>query len=123
METFVPAIAMIALILKLIDFARYARNGDLNGIVTQVATWVAGVVVFVLVAQTVWAQEIVIGDRPLSQLGFWSLVFAGVSIASTASVVKDTLKSVDNHNSSKIPTLLPTGPAGDHSQPPSKDVG
>lgn len=119
---FIPTVAAITLILKIIDFARYARARDINGVVTQLLTWVAGVVVFLLVAQTAWAREFDIGGQPLSRLGFWSIVFAGVSIASTASTFKDALKAIDNHNTAKIPTLLPTGP-----QPPTsparEDVG
>lgn len=108
---FVPAIAMSALILKLIDFLRYAAKRDINGVATQAITWIAGVCVLFLVAQTAWADGIQVGDRALSQLGVWSLVFAGLSVASGASLVKDTLKSLDNHNSSAIPTLLTPGPA------------
>lgn len=122
---FVPALAMLALILKLIDFARYARAGDMNGVITQAVTWVAGIVVFLLVAQTAWADGIEIGDRPLSKLGFWSLVFAGLTIASTASVVKDIgYKALDNHNSTAIPTLLPhAGARGVHrAQGPGQEI-
>lgn len=107
---FVPTVAMIALIVKLIDFVRYARNGDINGVVTQLATWTAGVLVALLVSQTNWAGGIVIGGLPLSRLSVWSVIFAGLTLGSTASLMKDTLKSVDNHNSSAIPTLLATGP-------------
>lgn len=119
---FVPAIAAIALIMKIIDFVRYARARDVNGVVTQLATWAAGTIVFLLVAQTTWAEDIVIADRPMNQLGFWSLVFAGISVASAASVAKDALKAVDNHNTAKIPTLLPTGPRPT-THPPAEDVG
>lgn len=107
---FVPAVAMLALIVKVIDFLRYAKAGDTNGVLTQLITWVSGVLVLLLVAQTNWADGISIGDTVLSKLGFWSVVFAGLSLASSASVVKDTLKSVDNSNSSAIPTLLDAGP-------------
>jgi hypothetical protein len=103
---------MLALVLKVIDFLRYAKAADINGVATQAITWIAGVVVLLLVSQTNWADGIPIGDTPLSKLGFWSLVFAGVSLASTASLTKDTLKSVDNANSSAIPTLLDAGPRG-----------
>ncbi len=119
---FVPAVAAIALIMKLIDFTRYARARDVNGIVTQLATWLAGILVFLLVAQTTWAKGITLAGQTMDRLGFWSLVFAGVSVASTASVVKDTLKAVDNHNTAKIPTLLPTGPQPPEA-PPRGDVG
>ncbi len=104
---FVPAAAMVALVLKIIDFLRYARAGDINGVLTQLCTWVAGVCSILLVAQTAWADGIEVGDVALSKLGFWSLFFAGLTLASTASLAKDALKAIDNSNSSKIPTLLP----------------
>ncbi len=122
---FIPAIAMMALIVKLIDFFRYAANRDWNGVVTQTIVWAGGVLVAFLVAQTEWATTIRIGDTALSRLGAWSLVFAGLTLGSGASVVKDTLKSVDNHNSSAIPTLLPVGPARHQTaaQTTATDVG
>lgn len=95
------------MIIKLIDFSRYARAKDLNGVVTQLAAWGAGILVLFLVAQTNWAPTIIIGDTALNKLGIWSLVFAGMSAASVASVAKDTLKAVDNTNSAAMPTLLP----------------
>lgn len=107
---FVPAVAFVTLVYKVVDTLRYAKSGDINGVLTQVIAWVSGVAVAFLVAQTEWADGIEIGDRPLSRLGFWSLVFAGLTIGSAASTAKDLFKSVDNANTSKIPTLLPAGP-------------
>src|SRR5688572_25197383 len=104
---FIPAAAMLALILKVIDFLRYARSGDLNGVFTQLCAWGAGIGVVVLMAQTQWANGVEIGDIALSQMGIWSLVFAGMQVASGASVIKDFTKSIDNNNTSAIPTLLP----------------
>jgi hypothetical protein len=68
---FVPAIAMSVLVLKMIDFLRYAAKRDINGVVTQAITWIAGVCVLLLVAQTAWADGIQVGNRALSRLGFW----------------------------------------------------
>lgn len=104
---FVPAIAMAALVLKVIDFLRYVRAADVNGICTQLAVWIAGVLVTLLVAQTDWADGIQIGDMNMHTLSFWSLVFFGLSIGSGASLVKDFSKAVDNTNSAAIPTLVP----------------
>lgn len=112
---------MVTLILKLIDFLRYARAGDVNGVLTQLTTWGAGVLVIVLVAQTDWAAGIQVGEFNLATLGFWSLVFYGMSAGSAASLAKDTLKAVDNTNSAAIPTLIPTGERSAPSAP--KDVG
>lgn len=116
---FIPTLAMGVLTLKIVDFVRYARGADLNGIVTQLAAWFAGVVVVLLAAQTDWADGIAIGDMNLHTLSFWSLVFYGLSAGSGASLVKDSLKAVDNSNSAAIPTLMPprsrtnlTGPEG-----------
>jgi len=105
---FLPVVAMAALTLKIIDFLRYVRAGDRNGVLTQLFSWLAGVVVVLLVAQTAWADGITIGDMNLHTLGFWSLVFYGLSVGSGASLTKDTLKAVDNTNSAAIPVLVPS---------------
>jgi vacuolar-type H+-ATPase subunit I/STV1 len=117
---FLPAVAMMALIVKFVDFLRYARAGDANGVFTQVFVWVAGIAGVLLAAQTDWAEEIMIGDRSLAALGIWSLVFGGLTFGSAGSLIKDTLKSVDSSNSAKIPTLLPTGRAPERT---NDDVG
>ncbi len=119
---FVPAIAMVALIKKLVDFVRYAKNGDINGIVTQIVAWAAGIAIFFLAAQSDWADGIEIGDRALSVLNGWSLVLAGATFGSVASTAQDLFKSVDNTNSAAIPTLLQ--PSGTHPRTGvAKDVG
>lgn len=105
---FIPTVAMVLLTVKIIDFLRYARAADFNGVLTQLFAWVAGVLVVLLAAQTDWASGINIGDKNLHTLGFWSLVFYGLSAGSSASVAKDTLKAVDNSNSAAIPVLVPT---------------
>lgn len=104
---FIPALAMVALTVKAIDFMRYLRAGDMNGVFTQVAAWIAGVLVVILVAQTDWADGIAVGDMNLATLNIWSLIFYGLAAGSTASLAKDTLKSVDNSNSAAIPVLVP----------------
>lgn len=119
---FVPTIAMAILTLKIIDFIRYARAVDVNGMVSQLAAWAAGVVVALLVAQTVWSDGIQIGGSNMHKLGFWSLVFYGLSAGSTASLAKDTLKAVDNSNSAAIPTLVPPARTVTHADGP-RDVG
>lgn len=121
---FVPVVAMLALIVKFVDFLRYAKARDINGVVTQLIVWASGVGGLLLVAQTQWAGMISVAGTPLSRLSFWSLVFAGLSVSSGASLVKDTLKSVDNKNTSAIPTLLPPGPANPPgSTPPANPAG
>lgn len=119
---FVPALAMAALIYKVIDFCRYLRAADVNGVLTQLAAWIAGVLVVLLVAQTDWANGIGVGDKNLGMLSFWSLVFFGLTVGSGASLVKDTVKAVDNTNSAAIPVLLPNR-RNRRVDPITKDVG
>lgn len=119
---FVPALALAALILKFMDFLRYLKAGDMNGVVSQLIVWASGVGALLLVAQTQWAGEISVGDTSLGRLGFWSVVFAGMSLASVASAGKDALKAVDSSNSAKIPTLLAAGPVR-RPVPGEPDVG
>jgi len=108
---FVPVVAMAALTLKLMDFVRYLKAGDSNGVITQFAAWVIGVVVTVLVAQTDWADGISVGDMTLGTINIWSLIFVGLAAGSTASVVKDVgYKALDNNNTAAIPTLLSRSP-------------
>lgn len=103
---FVPALALLALVKKLVDFLRYATSRDVNAVVTQLTAWVAGVGGLFLAAQTDWANGIEVGGQSLHTLGGWSLVFVGLTVASTAGVVTDTLKSVDNHTDARIPPLM-----------------
>lgn len=104
---FVPALAMAALILKVVDFLRYLRAGDTNGVFTQLAAWVGAVLVVLLAAQTDWADGIGVGDKSLGTVNFWSLIFVGLTIGSGASVIKDIgYKALDNANSAAIPTLV-----------------
>ena len=42
---FVPTAAMALLIVSIINFIKFIRAKDTNGLVTQLSVWVAGVVV------------------------------------------------------------------------------
>lgn len=107
MVDFVPALALAALVLKIIDFLRYLRAGDWNGVGTQLAVWGAGVVALFIAAQTQFADRIPIGDLNLGHLGAWDIIFAGLTVGSTASTIKDIgYKALDNNNTAKIPTLF-----------------
>lgn len=103
-----PLLTLPVLLYKLIDFVRYAVNGDRNGVITQLLVWVAGIVGVVAFAHS---------DLPdmqglaLHQMNVWTQIIVGLQAASIASAGKDVLKAVDNHNSVAIPTLLPVGPS------------
>ena len=55
-----------AVVLKLVDFIKYARNGDWNGVLTLLIGWLAGLVAVFVFVQTEWADEITIGSESFS---------------------------------------------------------
>lgn len=107
MDLFVPTVALLALINKFVDFSKYITNKDVNGALTQVYVWGAGVLGVWLYAQTAWADTINFGDLPLSKFNGASIVAVGFAIASAGSVAKDWLKAKDNSDSAAMPKLLP----------------
>lgn len=110
MDLFVPAVAMVALIKKFIDFSKYVTNKDRNGALTQIYAWIIGVAVVWLFAQTVWADKFGFGDLMLSAFNLASIVAVGLSLGSVGGVVTDVIKSRDNTDSAKMPSLLPGTP-------------
>ena len=106
MIEFVPALAMLALVKKLVDLLRYLRGGDINGVVTQLVAWAGGVGVVLLAAQTDYAGGIEVGGEMLSTLNVWSLALIGLAVGSSASLADDALKSVDQNRSGDRPALV-----------------
>lgn len=90
---FVPVLALLALVKKIIDLLKYASNRDVNGVVTTIASWIAGVVAVVLFAATDFADGISVGDTALGVLNMASLVAVGLTIGSGAGVTADWLSA------------------------------
>lgn len=111
---FVPLLAMGTLVGKLIDFAKYLRDGDYNGAVTQVSVWVAGILVVLLAAQTDFAPTIAFGEASLAQMNLATQVFIGLLAASLFGYAYDVKKAVDHTDSAAVPPLtrLPSSPQG-----------
>jgi hypothetical protein len=101
---FAPLLAAVALIWKIVDLGKYTAARNTQAVVTQVLTWVAGVLVTLLLAATDFASGINIGDRALADLNLASVVLLGLSMASSASVLVDAKKAVDNTDSAVVPS-------------------
>jgi hypothetical protein len=101
---------MAFLVSKIVDFGKFITNRDINGMVTQLLTWVAGVVVVFLGANTDWADGIPVGTDSLGSLGWPSLLLLGLTISSSASFLYDARAAVDNTDSAAMPRLLPSTP-------------
>lgn len=103
---FVPALALLALVVSLINFLKYVRAGDVNGALTQLSVWVAGVLAVFLVAQTDYAPGIEMGGRPLNTLNIASLVFIGLQIGGMASLAVEYKKAFDDDDNATKPDLF-----------------
>lgn len=103
---FVPILAMISLIISIVNLPKYARAGDMNGIVTTFVVWIAGIIVVFLTAKTDFAAGIMVSDKPLADYNSWSLLFMGLTVASMSAFANDLRKALDSSTSSRKPDLL-----------------
>lgn len=107
MQEFLASVAMASLVFKLIDWLKNITNKNWSSVLTQAITWVAGVVVVLLYAQTAWANSFGFGDVLLADMNFWSLVAVGLGAGSFASVSYDFKKARDNTDTAIQPKLIP----------------
>jgi hypothetical protein len=105
---FGTAVALSALVKKIVDFAKYAMNADLNACVTQIVAWLVGIAVVMLTATSDLGTHIAVAGTSLESLNGWIQAFVGANLASLAGFGWDTLKSVDNSNSAAVPDLFET---------------
>lgn len=103
---FVPTLAMALLVVAIINFVKFLRAGDTNGIITTLSVWVAGVVVTLLVAETDFAEGIEIAGRAMSDYNFWSLLFVGLTLSSVAQFANDIRGAIDNTTTTAKPHLV-----------------
>lgn len=103
---FVPLLAALALAWKIVDFVKYARARDMDGIVGQGAIWVSGVLVAFLLAATDFAGGIEVGGKVLGDLNAFSLVLIGLTIGSTGAVGYDFKRAFDKTDSAATPGLV-----------------
>lgn len=100
------AIALLA--SKLVEFAKYVRNGDVNGAVTLFIVWIVGVIVIFLASAAVVTQDLILPglSQPLVDMDFWSKVFLGMIATSFISFGYDVKKAVDGTDSAATPPLV-----------------
>lgn len=89
---FVPVLAMLALVKKLIDFFKYATNKDTNGMLTTGLSWVAGIAAVLLYSKSDFASGIDIGGN-LANMNIYSLIAIGLSVGSGAGLAADFLSA------------------------------
>lgn len=101
-----PLLALMGtLVWKLLDFAKYFRAKDWNGVFTQAAAWGAGVAVVFLGSATDFAT-VHINDMALGDLNYASKILLGMLATSLLSVGYDFKKAFDRSDSAQTPALL-----------------
>jgi hypothetical protein len=108
MDIFVPAVAFMALVWKMIDFLKFVTNKDWNAVKTQLITWIGAIGVGLLWAQTQWAEGVSFGGLTLDKMNVWSIIAVGLGGGSAASVGFDLKKAFDSSDSAKTPALTPS---------------
>lgn len=103
---FVPTVAMALLVIAIINLIKFLRAGDMNGIVTTLSVWFAGVVVILLVGETDFADGVEIAGRTLAEYNVWSKVFIGLTISSVAQFANDIRGAIDNTVTTAKPHLI-----------------
>lgn len=108
---FVPLLAGLALVTKIVDFVKYLANYSeyRSSIVAQLSVWFGGIVVVFLLAGSDFSAGITVADLTLGELNVFSLILFGLSLSSTGSLVYDFKKARDNTDSALTPPMLPPG--------------
>jgi riboflavin transporter FmnP len=79
-------IFLILLVKKIMDFIKYAANGDANGVVTQLVTWAVAIGVVYLATWAHWNQ--------ISEGDNWDRLLWGFYLGSAAATVHDFFKAL-----------------------------
>jgi hypothetical protein len=94
-----------AFTLKLVDFIKYLKNGDANGLLSLGLTWIAGFVAVQVFVETQWGDEVMMGRHSLDQLDTVSKIVLGLVVPTVASLLYDAKKAVDRTDSASTPRL------------------
>lgn len=97
---------VLALVWKLVDFAKFALARDGNAVITQLTVWVSAFFVVLLAANADLTSDLdFIGGRSIGTLNLPSLILAGLLIGSGASGTVDLKKAIDGTDSAAVPPL------------------
>lgn len=94
------------------DFIKYLRARDTNGYVTQLAVWLAGIGVTLLIKISDFAGNFDIGGVVLNDANTGTVILAGLGLGSAAMLVNEVKKAIDSNDSAAKPDLVgPVTPA------------
>jgi uncharacterized membrane protein len=119
MESVITLGVLVTLASKVVELLKYFRVKDWNAAFTQIATWLAGVVVIMIGAAADAFEHLIVPgmESPLGTLDFASQVLVGLTSMSALMVVYDYKKALDGGDSAKQPPLF--SDSTDHNTPPT----
>ena len=110
MEQLLPVALVGALVYALINFLKQLTNKQWSAALTQVCTWLGGVIVVVLASRSSFGPNVVVAGVPLSAANAADLAIIGLSASSLFSAFYDFKRAVDNTDSASTSSLLPQQP-------------
>lgn len=102
----VSLVTLAALVWKAVDFMKYVRAADWNGVVTQLTVWAVGIGAAFLLSASDFGSMQLIGNIAMSDMNESSLVLIGLQVGSAGSALVDFKKARDGGDSAKTPELL-----------------
>ena len=97
----------IGLVIAIVNFIKNVRAGNVNGWLTMLAVWLAGVGVVLLLRASDFGATITLGDFILSEVNFATAILAGLGLGSAALLANDFKQALDGQDSARKPDLVP----------------
>lgn len=110
MEQFTTAAGAVGLVKSGVDLIKYLRAKDANGVITQLAVWLFGIGVVMLVRASDFAAQWDVGGIALSDAKLGTCILAGFGLGAVAMLANDGIKAIDGSQSARKPSLVPGPP-------------
>lgn len=98
--------ALITLIWKVVDVAKFATNRDWNAVITQLTVWASAIAVTLLAREADPFANVAIMGTTFEHLDLAATILFALGIGSTASGIVDFKKALDQTGSAATPPLL-----------------
>lgn len=107
--TLAGLVGMLALVKSVVDYLRRLANfrADRPAVIHQTLAYLGGTAVVFLYGASQLGDFAIPGTKLLlSDVNGWTKLIVGLSIAASAGLVTDIIKSVDGTDSAKVPPII-----------------
>ncbi len=107
--TFSALTAVGTLVFTFVNFLTYifGKPMNVNGIVTQLIAWAAGIAAIFIASATQLAPQVSFGSEKLSTMDFWTKLFIGLIATSILSTVNEVKKAIDSNDTARKNPIVP----------------